>query len=266
MRNERAMTPLHPAIPHPRKARLVTSGGTIAKNRHTKTRHTKFRQKGLIAALAVATVLAGCSQTSGDRASTGIYRFLGSARNPQIETLEQTVEYTIVPASRTMVNAPDAVIVFERNLGGAIEQRIVLPNETSITGDNVLHIRAQTADSSRLEEFNFDEVATRFGGLPVPFTRASAADMRSGNDSLGRFVYASETLGTGTNCVLVLRRLGVGARPLPQGTSALDVVMRNCVNGTVEQALAPMSERALGVGGTVRPGSFTLSPYAAPRS
>ncbi len=61
-----------------------------------------------------------------------------------------------------------------------------------------------------------------------------------------------------------MRRLSVGARPLPRGTQALDVMMRNCVNGTVQEALAPMSERALAVTGAVG-ASQTLSPYAAPR-
>ncbi len=61
-----------------------------------------------------------------------------------METLENTVEYTIVQPTRAMVNAPDALIVFERNLGGAIEQRIVLPNATAVRGDNVMQIRAQT--------------------------------------------------------------------------------------------------------------------------
>lgn len=220
-------------------------------------------RSGLGFALAALALIAGCSQTSGDRTSTGLYRLMGSQRNPQIETLENTVEYTIVPASRTMVSAPTALIVFERNLGGAIEQRIVLPNATSIRGDNLLHIRAQNAESSRLEEFNFDEVVTRFGGLPTPFERLDASGLRSGADSLGSFVYGTETLGTSTVCVLVLRRLGAGARPLPRGTQALDMVMRNCVNGSVEQALAPMSEGALGVGGT---GRYTLSPHAAPRT
>ena len=66
-------------------------------------------------------------------------------------------------------------------------------------------------------------------------------------------------------CVLVMRRLGIGARPLPRGTSALDLVMRNCVVGSVEQALAPMGERALGVSGSAQGTVRSLSPYAAPQ-
>lgn len=230
------------------------------------TRRHRTRRAGLLASLAALTFAVGCSQTDGDRTATGLFRLMGSERNPQYETLENTVQYTIVPASRTMVSAPNALVVFERNLAGAIEQRIVLPNATTVRGDNVLHVRAQTSDSSRLEEFNFNEVSERFGGLPAPFERLSASGLNSGTDSLGSFVYGSETIGTNTVCVLVLRRLGVGARPLPRGTRALDVVMRNCVNGTVQDALAPMSERALSVGGGSQSGILTLSPHAAPQT
>lgn len=236
--------------------RSALRGGT-----NTARPHRRRVWMGL-AALAVA---AGCSQSQGDRTSTGLYRFMGSQRNPNIEVLENTVEYAIVPASRSMVHAPDALIVFERNLAGAIEQRIVLPNPTAVRGDNILHIRAQTADSARLEEFNFDEIAARFGGMPAPFERLTDSNLTSGRDALGSFVYARESVGTNTTCVLVMRRLGVGARPLPRGTSALDVVMRNCVNGSVDQALAPMGERALGVTGSAQGMIRSLSPYAAPQ-
>jgi len=233
---------------------------------HRSTHRPSAFRKAIAASIAALALVAGCSQLSNDRTSTGIYRFLGSERNPGMETLESTVQYTIVPATRSMVSAPTAILIFERNLGGAIEQRIVLPNDTAMRGDNVLHVRAQTSDSSRLEEFSFDEIEVRFGGLPAPFERLQASGLNSGTDSLGRFVYGTESIGTNTVCVLVMRRLGVGARPLPRGTAALDVVMRNCVNGSVQQALAPMSERALGVSGTVRTGIQTLSPYAAPRT
>lgn len=216
---------------------------------------------------ALSVLVAGCSINDSNRTSTGLHRLIGSDRNPYAENFENTVEYVVVPASRAMVFAPDAVLVVERNLGGAVEQRIVLPNRTAVEGDNVIHIRAQTNDSADLAGFSFDEVATRFGGLPAPFQRATASGLNSGRDALGSYVYATERLGAGTTCVLVMRRLGVGARPLPQGTRALDIIMRNCVNGSVQQALAPMGDRAMAVGGSQTGGSInTLSPFAAPRT
>jgi hypothetical protein len=218
----------------------------------------------LLGGLAALALLAGCSQDSGDAAASGIYRFFNSERNPGMETLENTVEYAVVQPSRAMVNAPDALLVFERNLDGAIEQRIILPNATAVRGDNLVHIRAQTGRSAELGRFDFDEMQARFGGLPAPFERLEDSSLSTGSDSLGSYVYASETVGSNTLCVLMMRRMGAGARPLPRGTQALDVMMRNCVNGTLEQALAPMSDRAFAVGGASGT-IYTISPHAAPQ-
>lgn len=210
-------------------------------------------------------LVAACAPGDGDRFATGLYRLAGSQRAPSMEVLEHTVEYSVVPASRAMVHASDALVVLERNMGLALEQRIVLPNATALRGDNVIHVRAQTSSSVRLTEFNFSEITTRFGGLPSPFQRLTDATLLSGEDSLGSFVYARESIGANTLCVLVLRRLTVDARPLPHGAQALDVMMRNCVDGSLEQALAPIRERSLGVSGSVQEAVYTLSPHAAPR-
>lgn len=213
----------------------------------------------------VGAVVAACTPAGGDRLASGIYRLAGSQRAPSMEMMEHSAEYSVVPASRAMVHASEALVVMERNLGAAIEQRVVLPNATALRGDNVIHIRAQTSASVRLGEFNFSELTTRFGGIPTPFQRLTDGMLMSGEDTLGSFVYASETVGAGTLCVLVLRRLTVESRPLPRGAQAMDVMMRNCVEGSLEQALAPISERLLGVSGSAQGTVYTLSPHAAPR-
>ena len=233
-------------------------------NRETGRRSGRSMVK-LGAAFVAAAFLSACSQSDSDRGVAGVHRLFGSQHNPAIETLENVAEYTIVPSTRAMVNAPTALLVFERSLGRAVEQRIVLPNDTAVSGDNVIHVRAQTSDTAQLSEFSFDEIAARFGGLPAPFERQETNRLSSGRDSLGAYLFAREQMGVGATCVLVIRRIGVGARPLPRGTQALDMVMRNCVNGTVEQALAPLGERALAVGGTATGSVLTLSPHAAPR-
>lgn len=220
--------------------------------------------RAALCGLAAVAVLSSCAPSDGDRFATGIYRVANSQRNPGIQTLEHTTEFRVIPAARAMVHAPEALIVLERNLGRAVDQRIVIPNATAVRGDNLLLLRAQTDDSMRLTEFNFAEVSARFGGLPAPFERLSENSMMSGQDVLGSYVFASQAIGNGTTCVLMMRRLGVGARPLPRGTQALDVVMRNCVVGDMAQALAPAGERALAVGGAVPGALRTISPHAAP--
>ncbi|MFN3955240.1 MAG: hypothetical protein ACK4LQ_12375 [Pararhodobacter sp.] len=218
----------------------------------------------VLSGLAAVAVLSSCAPSDGDRFATGIYRVANSQRNPGIQALEHTTEFRVTPATRAMVHAPEALMVLERSLGRAVDQRIVLPNATAVRGDNLLLLRAQTDDSMRLSEFNFAEVSARFGGLPAPFERLSENAMMSGQDALGSYVFASQAIGNGTTCVLLMRRLGVGARPLPRGTQALDVVMRNCVVGDMAQALAPAGERALAISGAAPGALRTISPHAAP--
>lgn len=216
------------------------------------------------AGLVLLAALAACTPSEGDRTATGVYRLLNSARNPAIETLEHAAELVVVPPSRALVHAPEALLVLERNMGVALEQRLILPNHTTVRGDNILYLRAQTETSARAHEFNFDEIAARLGGLPAPFERANLGGLLSGSDSLGSYVYARETLGVDTVCVLVLRRLTAAARPLPRGVHAIDIMLRNCVVGSLEQALAPMSDRALAQAAAPQGTVYTLSPFAAP--
>lgn len=220
--------------------------------------------RAALALAAAAMVLAACTTSDGDRTATGLYRVMNSARNPGMDTLQQTTEFGVVPAARALVHSPQALLVLERNLGGALDQRIVLPNTTAVRGDNLMLVRAQTGDSARPTEFNLAEIEARFGGLPVPFQSVNPGGLVSGTDSLGSFVYARQDMGTDTVCVLVLRRIGAGARPLPRGVHALDVILRNCVVGTVEQALAPMSDRSMAMAAAPQGTVYTLSPFAAP--
>jgi hypothetical protein len=215
-------------------------------------------------ALAIPFLVA-CAPSDGDRAATGVFRVLNSQRNPAMESLEHASEYGVVAVSRAMVHAPQALLVLERRLGGALEQRIILPNATAVRGDNILHLRAQTETSARSQEFNFNEVSARFGGMPHPFEQANPSGLLSGTDSLGSYVYARQNIGTDTVCVLVLRRLTAGARPMPRGTQSLDLIMRNCVVGTQEQALAPMGDRTMAVHAAPQGTIYTLSPFAAPQ-
>jgi hypothetical protein len=117
----------------------------------------------------------------------------------------------------------------------------------------------------RGDEFGFNEIVARFGGMPAPFQQLDPGMLLSGSDALGSYVYASQTLGTDTTCVLVLRRLAPTSRPLPRGTRSLDMMLRNCVPGGVDQALAPMDPQLIAVGGVPQAPVYTLSPFAAPQ-
>ena len=223
-------------------------------------------RRGTWATLGAAlAVLVACSPSSGEFAVANVSRIFNSPTNPQFDRLEAVSQYQVVPATRSMVHAPDAVLILERNLDGALDQRVILPNDTAVRGDNEMRVRAQTAASNNLTEFNFAETVARFGGLPAPFEALSPAGLNTGTDAVGSFVYAQQTMGVDTVCVLALRRIGVGARPLPAGTRALDVMMRNCVRGDAREALAPFGDRSVAIGGIAQGNVLTLSPHAAPR-
>ncbi|SDW96053.1 hypothetical protein [Roseicitreum antarcticum] len=207
--------------------------------------------------LLVVTLLAGCEVAQMVAPS-------GSDARVSMDVIEDTAQYQIVPASRAFINVPAAPLVFERALGRGAEQLIALPNNTSVAGDNQILVRAQTASTINLARFDLAQVLERFGGAPYPFQRISNAQLETGQDSLGSYVYATERLGTDTICVLAIRRMTVGARPLPRGTDALDVMMRNCVQGSVQAALDPVTARGIAQSGAG--GTYAQTPFAGPMS
>lgn len=184
----------------------------------------------------------------------------------RMSVLEDTSEFQVVPAARAFVYAPDALITLERRLDRAVEQRISLVNTSTVAGDNQLILRAQTPENVDVNLFRLEEFLTRFGGAPYPFQALSDSDLQSSRDQLGPFFYAQRRMGTDTLCVVAIRRLPFSARPLPRGSDALDVMMRNCVRGDLEQALAPFTpERLAAAPSATAGGVLTLSPHAAPQ-
>jgi hypothetical protein len=185
--------------------------------------------------------LAGCN-------ATAVERNFGLQNNSRIETLEATAQFAVVPATRAFINVPNALLVLERRLGNATEQRVTLPNATSAAGENLILLRAQTDSTANVDRLNLNEFLERFGGTPAPFSVINESSLSSGQDNMGSYVYSQQRVGTSTICVLAIRRMSVGARALPRGTGALDVLLRNCVQGTVQEALAPIGAGAFSLG------------------
>ncbi len=168
-----------------------------------------------------------------------------SSRTDQAQAL---TEYRIVPAGRAFISVPNALLVMERDLGVAVEQQITLPNMTSLSGENVIFLRAQSSRSASTTALQLTDLLNQFGGPPAPFTSASEAALRSVSDEHGDMTYSVLRPGGDITCVLAFRRSRIGARALPRGSSSLDLMMRNCVSGSVEQALAPLGSSAFGLG------------------
>lgn len=164
------------------------------------------------------------------------------------ELAEALNEYRIVPVSRGYINAPTAVLVLERDLGIAIEQRITLPNSTSLAGENTIQLRAQSGRSASSTRLVLRDVLVQFGGPPSPFSNVTDSGLTTRSDPYGDITYAVLRPGGDIVCVLAFRRTQTGGRALPRGSTALDLMMRNCVAGSIEQALSPLGPTAFGLG------------------
>lgn len=157
-----------------------------------------------------------------------------------------TAQYVSVPTSAIWVNAPDAVAALQRGLMNADEQRVALPNRTTVPGDNVLLLLARYFPGENIGRFQYDVFVHQIEGLPEPFQDMKSGDLTSGEDELGTYFWSEKRYGDTTICVLGLRRLAGGVRQLPGNANVLDVMVRNCVNGTAEDALLPISAKNIG--------------------
>ncbi|MBN2760013.1 MAG: hypothetical protein JXQ79_05910 [Rhodobacteraceae bacterium] len=174
-------------------------------------------------------------------------RLPGDTDSPT-ELAEATTEFRVVPATRAFISVPQALLVMERDLGAAVEQRITLPNQTTLAGENMIIMRAQQAGYARGTRFVLSEQLSQFGGAPAPFAGVSDGALTATSDSFGDITYTTTRPGGDVTCVLAFRRTQTASRALPRGSRALDIMLRNCVSGSVEQALSPIGASAFGLG------------------
>lgn len=180
---------------------------------------------------------------------------------------EDVTPLSPLPVSAAWVNAPGMTGVFQRGLVNGSEQRIAIVNHTALEGDNqlILRTRRTFGDIGRLQ---FDEMMRRIGGAPMPFADLTSGELTAGSDAAGDYLWAERSLGADTRCVFAMRRLDATSRQLPREADALDIVLRNCVTGGLEQALLPITSGSVLTGAANQsaggvPGRM-LSPLAAP--
>ena len=160
---------------------------------------------------------------------------------PTLAEIQDTSHFVSISLEKTWIYATGAVGALERGIANFREQRIALQNFTTVPGDNVLLLQAFYIPGKEPGRFSYEQFLGRIGGLPEPFQATKSGDLQSGQDELGPYFWNEVRYGDSTVCVLGLRHLNVGIRQLPANTNALDVMLRNCVNGTVEDALMPIT-------------------------
>jgi hypothetical protein len=207
------------------------------------------------AVLGVVFILSACS-------SVPLFGDLGL-----VET-ELTSEHTRGNLDRIWAEPPGAMIMLQRNADNDYEQLVGLENRTTLKGDNFLWLNANDGRTGQVSRgLDLKRLIARFGDVPAPFSRIDSNNLSSSSDEVGNYFWQEYSAGPSTTCVFAMRRLGTGARAMPPGTRVLDLVLRNCVNGSASDALAPiLNNRSIqyetrGVNTNTR----TISQLAGPR-
>jgi hypothetical protein len=207
----------------------------------------------LALALAGGVILSGCAVGPG-----------GQIMSQQ--EIEESVPLQPVPVSNAWISAPDTQLVLQRELGFGSEQRISLRNRTLVPGDNLIVLRTRSGMQSR-GRLRFEEFKQRVGEIPHPFADVTSGELVSGEDELGSYLWTEERFGADTICVLGVRRVDSSMRQIPGGGAVMDVMMRNCVAGTAEDALQPLLAGSVAVPAVAQSGSDQdrlISPLAGP--
>lgn len=207
-------------------------------------RHTDLIASGTVKFARLAFVLAGFVLISG---CSQIISSSLTGQSPT-ELSEALTEFRVVPTSRALINVQNALIVLERDLGGTLEQRITLPNTSSLSGENIILLRAQTSRTASSTRLVLSDVLLQFGGTPAPFSTITDSGLTATTDQYGDITYTTLRPGGDLVCALAFRRTQIGGRALPAGASSLDIMIRNCVSGSLETALSPIGVGAFGLG------------------
>ncbi|SDY78826.1 hypothetical protein [Citreimonas salinaria] len=173
-------------------------------------------------------------------------------------------QYAVTRPTEMWISVPEAQLVMVREAAGGAEQKILLPNDTVFDGDNFVFMRlVEPGLTSTPRRFELDAIVAAADGIPPPFTREDLRLMQSRSDGAGELVYARKTNGTETTCVLAFRGLEASERALPRRGDRLEIMMRNCVPGGEDAALAVLAPARLGVS---RPQATASEAVATPLS
>ncbi|MCD1619868.1 hypothetical protein K7H20_17565 [Salipiger manganoxidans] len=135
------------------------------------------------------------------------------------DTLDRA-PYVQQDLSQAWVGYPGAQLVLERRYRNVSEQRILLPNTTTLPGDNFVFMMTQGSNLTSLGRFQPLTIWRRNGEPPLPFTSFRDLTITTEEDVLGTLHWARWTNGTDLTCVLAFRRLDASSRvvpPAPEG-------------------------------------------------
>lgn len=211
------------------------------------------------AALGLAFILSACgaSYMHGPRLPDLMWYW----QDPDTDT-----PYSLVSPGQSWITVPQSQVVVQRSVKGATEQIVALPSSTAVPGEDQIIMYAYPPGYLGSGILRFAEVKKMLGTLPHPFENANEDGFVAGHDTLGDYVWQAQEFGSVT-CVLAMRRIDSTRRALPQGVQSIDLILRHCVFGSSDEALAPIMEANLATSYASGSGTGSprmMSPLAAP--
>lgn len=181
-----------------------------------------FRLRKVIAPVLLLGALGGCAQTL----------------NRLLKEPDPATPFRELPLEEIAWRPTTALAAIQRRVADDRETVFVLENHTSIGGENTLMFIAYNEPQPPV--FEYDPLLERLPGSSTPFTSEDYGALLRAEDSMGPFVWLEKSSDE-TSCVLALRRLQPSQVPLEIGLATVDMVLRNCIEGEVETALAPLA-------------------------
>ena len=120
--------------------------------------------------------------------------------------------------SQAWVGYPGAQLVLERRYRNVSEQRILLPNITTLPGDNFALMMTHGGPLASLGRFQPLIIWRCNGEPPLPFTSFRDLTITPEEDVLGTPHWARWTNGTDLTCVLAFRRLDAACPVAPSAS------------------------------------------------
>ena len=192
----------------------------------------------------------------------------GIGVGPQsIASAKQNTQFSSLQLTNAWVTPTGGLTAIARKIGPDSQQIIGLANDTTISGDNFLWLRARSGHNAG--RFALTDFSNSLEAVPSPFSKLSESNLQSHADSMGTIFWLEYAAGAQSNCILAFRRIDANRRLMPHGTDVLDVMLRNCVQGSVAEALNPIRDSQISVAAidaahTPPSGTRMLSPLAAP--
>jgi len=201
-------------------------------------------------ALVFLTLVAGCGQSNPFASSRG-------SKDVDERRLIAPADLWIVPKTSSFA--------LSGRLEGDDYQLIGLENKSNMEGDNFLLLVAKGSRIQKREVFDPASVLGKLNINTAPFYGLKDSELRQRRVGGGKLFWKETGASGKVKCVLGLRRITEEQMSLPRNVFALEMILRNCVIGSFEDALEPILDRGVFYSTNDSPKPLWISPLAGPK-